>query len=156
MMVEEQAFVVDVEGEFVWVERERSSSCGGCAANKGCGTATLQKVMGNKRSRIRAINPIHAKVGDQVVVGLEEQALLRGSLLAYIMPLIMMFLGALLFEAFFASEGLTIFGGIAGLAAGFAVLMRLSAQVECDARYQAVVLRHEPTPLMGVVKFDGQ
>ena len=155
-MVEESAFVVAVEDGFAWVERERSSSCGSCAASKGCGTATLQKVMGNKRSRVKAINRAQAKVGEQVVVGLEEQALLRGSLFAYIIPLLVMFLGALLLEAIFASEGMTILGGVLGLVAGFLILMRLSARVENDERYQAVVLRCEAPSRTDVVKINCQ
>ena len=155
-MIEEQAFVVELEEGFAWVERERSSSCGSCAANKGCGTATLQKVMGNKRSRIRAINQANAKVGQQVVVGLEEQALLKGSLLAYIMPLLMMFVGALLCEMVFAVEGLTILGGVAGLAIGFFLLMRLSHKVACDERFQAVVLRCESQQPVNMVQIENR
>lgn len=153
-MVEERAFVVELEEGFAWVERERSSSCGSCAASKGCGTATLQKVMGNKRSRVRAINRAQAKVGDQVVIGLEEQALLRGSFLAYIMPLLLMFVGALLADMAFSTEGMTILGGIAGLASGFWLLLRLSGKVEQDERYQAVVLRSEAPHQVALVKFD--
>ena len=50
-MIEESAQVVAVEGasgEYVWVETQRQSTCGGCAANQACGTATLAKVLGTR------------------------------------------------------------------------------------------------------------
>ena len=45
-MIEENGRVVDVEDGYAWIETERRSTCGSCSANKGCGTATLAKVMG--------------------------------------------------------------------------------------------------------------
>ncbi len=140
-MIEETGRVASLEVGFAWVESERQSSCGSCAANKGCGTATLQKVMGNKYTRVKAINPISLQVGDLVVIGIQEQALLKGSFFAYIMPLILLLLGALLFEILFASEGMIIFGGLLGLILGFVFLKYLSSKIATDERYQAVVLR---------------
>lgn len=142
-MIEERATIVALEDGFAWVESERRSSCGSCSASKGCGTATLQKVMGNRRTRLKAINQAHADIGDRVVIGVQEQALLKGSLYAYILPLLTLLAGALLFETLFASEGLTVLGGLAGLLLGFVFLQRLSLRVAGDARFQAVVLRQE-------------
>ena len=50
-MIAENAQVVGFEGNDIWVETQRKTACGQCAANKGCGTAVLSKVLGNKRSR---------------------------------------------------------------------------------------------------------
>ena len=68
---------------------------------------------------------------------------MKGSLYAYILPLLTLLAGALLFETLFASEGLTVLGGLAGLLLGFVFLQRLSLRVAGDARFQAVVLRQE-------------
>ncbi len=152
-MIEESAVVVKVEGSYAWVERERQSSCGSCAANKGCGTATLQKVMGNKRSQLKALNRAQAKEGDCVVIGLQEQALLKGSLYAYLMPLLVMLLGAVIAEGMFANEGLTILGGLAGLLSGFFLLKRFSERVAEDVRFQAVVLRSDGNPQSDFISF---
>ena len=143
MMIEERATIIALENDFAWVEGERQSSCGSCAASKGCGTATLQKVMGNKRTRLKAINQAGAQIGDKVVIGLQEQALLKGSLYAYILPLFMLLAGALLFELVFVSEGMTILGGLGGLMLGFVILQRVSRRVANDASFQAVVLRRD-------------
>lgn len=152
-MIEESAVIVALDGRFAWVESDRRSSCGSCAANKGCGTATLQKVMGKKRSRLKAINRAQAQIGDQVVIGLQEQALLRGSLYAYIMPILLLLVAAFISEVLFSNEGLTIVGGLAGLLFGFAVLKKLSKKISKDECFQAVILRRE-SESVDVVKFN--
>ena len=97
-MIEETAKIVELEGEFAWVETQRKSACGACAVNKGCGTATIAKVLGKKRTRVRAINRLNAKLGDEVVIGIQEQALVRGSIAVYAVPLVFLLLGGMLGE----------------------------------------------------------
>ncbi len=142
-MIEESATVVALEDNFAWVESERRSSCGSCAANKGCGTATLQKVMGKKRTQLKAINQAQAKIGDRVIIGLQEQALLKGSLYAYILPLVLLLVAAFIFEQLFANEAMTILAGLGGLLLGFAILKFLMGNLAEDERFQTVVLRRE-------------
>ncbi|MCF6218876.1 MAG: SoxR reducing system RseC family protein [Gammaproteobacteria bacterium] len=152
-MIEESATVVAVDDNFAWVESERASSCNSCAANKGCGTATLQKVMGQKRTQLKAINQAKARVGERVVIGLQEQALLKGSLYAYILPLLLLFVFAFVFEQLFSSEGITILAGLGGLLLGFVLLKYLSKQLAEDERFQAVILRRE-NEAVKIVKFN--
>ena len=90
-MIEENGQVVEVQGEFAWVEHERTSTCGSCSVRKGCGTSAIARVLGQRRVRLRVLNRINAAVGDQVVVGIAEQGLLRGSLAVYAMPLLGLF-----------------------------------------------------------------
>ncbi len=152
-MIEDSATVVAVDDNFAWVESERASSCNSCAANKGCGTATLQKVMGQKRTQLKAINQAKARVGERVVIGLQEQALLKGSLYAYILPLLLLFVFAFVFEQLFSSEGITILAGLGGLLLGFVLLKYLSKQLAEDERFQAVILRRE-NEAVKIVKFN--
>jgi positive regulator of sigma E activity len=109
-MIEERAEVVACEGRFAWVQTQRASTCGSCAANKGCGTATLAKVLGQRRTRVRVLNDARAVAGEQVVIGLSEQALVRGALAVYLVPLLGL-LGGALFGAHLA-------GTVAGTRAG--------------------------------------
>ncbi len=90
-MIEEQATVVEVESEQIVVQTLRKSSCNSCAANKGCGTAVLSKVIGQKHSLVsiskaKNIDPVLSP-GDQVMIGINESMLVNGSLLAYMAPL---------------------------------------------------------------------
>ena len=90
-MIEEQATVVEVESEQIIVQTLRKSSCNSCAANKGCGTAVLAKTIGQKHSvvsisKTATVEPVLVP-GDQVLIGINENMLFSGSMLAYLVPL---------------------------------------------------------------------
>lgn len=95
-MIEEQAIVMSIDGQYVWVNTQRQSSCGHCSVKNGCGTQVLSRVLGNKVAHVRCLNTIEnnhdytLKAGDRVIIGLEESALLGGSFLIYFLPLIIM------------------------------------------------------------------
>lgn len=144
-MIEEHAVVVATEGEFAWLETERKSTCGSCAARKGCGTGVLAKVVGRKMTRVMALNRAGASAGDAVVVGIDESSLVRGSLAVYAAPLLALFAGALLGEYGLSQtlgEGGVLIGSVGGLLAGLAWLRRFSRRSRTDPRYQPVVLRN--------------
>lgn len=95
-MIEEQAIVVDIDDQYVWVETQRQSSCGHCQVKDGCGTQVLSQILGNKHTRVRCLNSLNASTGEEVVIGIKESTLLTGSFLLYLLPLIfMIFSGAL-------------------------------------------------------------
>jgi len=148
-MIEETGQVVEVQGDFAWVESERSSTCGGCSVRNGCGTAALARVLGQRRVRLRVLNHINARVGDTVVVGIAESGLVRGSLAVYVVPLAAFLGGALagqfLGDYFFAVESdiAAISGAAAGLVAGLAWLKRFSRATATDASFQPVILRRQ-------------
>lgn len=144
-MIEETARVVAIEGEFAWVQTERRSTCNACSANGACGTSVLAKVLGQRRTQVRALNSIGAGLGDHVIVGLAEDALVRGSLAIYAVPLVGMIALALMGELF-APFGLrgdapAVAGGAIGLALGLFWVRRFSRRVRADSRYQPVILR---------------
>lgn len=140
-MIEETATVVDTRGG-VWVSLQRQSACGQCAAKSGCGTAVLGKVLGRRMERIRVLGDLDVMVGDRVVIGLNETALVRGSMVVYMMPLFFMVLLALGGHWLFpGNEGAAIVMGMAGLVAGFLVLAWFSRKISADGKYQPVLLR---------------
>lgn len=151
-MIEESGRVVAVEGDFAWVESERTSACGSCAVRKGCGTSAIAKVFGRRRMQLRVLNRINALVGDDVVVGISEAGLLRGSLAVYAAPLAGLFAGAL--TGHFAgrqllasaSDLLAIGGALAGFLAALLWLRHFSRTSAKDVAYQPVVLRQHITP----------
>ena len=122
-MIEEHAQVIEIKGDSVLLQAQTQSACGSCAANKGCGTSVLAKVVGRKFTRFQAENNIDVKVGDTVVVGIAEDALLKGSLVMYIIPVVGMFLFALLADQFYTAtfyerDLMVAAAAIAGLIAG--------------------------------------
>ena len=148
-MIEEAAVVVEAGVGYAWVETRRRSACGACSASDGCGTATLAKVWGDRRVRVRAISALPLRPGDAVIVGLVEGALLRGSLLVYLLPLALLLAGALLGQAAFAGAGEepVILAGAMGLGLGFLAAHIASRRWRSDARFQPVVRRLDVAPV---------
>lgn len=149
-MIEETATVVKCEGEFAWVEAQRQTTCGSCAANKGCGTSVLAKVVGKKVAHMRAINPVDAQVGDTVIVGLNEAALVKGSLAVYLFPLLFMLLFAITGnvvarQMHWQVEPIVILFAVAGLIVAGIWLRRFTRRIQHDNVYQPVILRRIPT-----------
>jgi len=111
-MIEEQAQVIDIQEGQLILQAQTQSTCGSCAVNKGCGTSVLSKVVGRKFTQFQTENNIGAEVGDTVVVGIAEDALLKGSFAIYIMPILGMLifaltglvLGALLAKQYFLQK----------------------------------------------------
>lgn len=145
-MIEERASVVEVADGRVWVETRRKSACGQCSVNKGCGTASLDRFFGERRNRIEVIADAAYAVGDEVLIGLRDDALLRGAVAVYLLPLAMLMVAALLGKSvavFFnwPVEPCTIISGLIGLAAGFYWLRRFTARISRNPDYQAVILQ---------------
>ena len=142
-MIEERAVVIDVGQGYAWLEIQRQSACGGCHASGGCGTAALSKIWAGKSIRVRALSDLSLQPGDEVVVGMADGALLRSALLAYLLPLALLFAGAMLGQAVFATAGeeLVLLSGLLGLGLGFMAVRVLSWRFRDDVRYQPMVLR---------------
>lgn len=142
-MIETRATVVTTGIDHVWLDVQRQSACGSCQVSAGCGTAALTKVWGGRSSRVRAISTLPLQVGDAVIVGLADGVLLRGALLAYLLPVVLLLAGAVLGESAFAGAGEepVILLGALGLGLGFLAVRIWSRRLRNDPRYQPVVLR---------------
>lgn len=96
-MIEEQVAVTALDEGGVWVEGVQQSACGSCSAKAGCGKHTMSQ-LGRKVSLWLPDTPgcdKHFSVGEQVVVGLPEGAILRSTLVLYGIPLIFLIVGAI-------------------------------------------------------------
>ena len=146
-MIEEKAIVVSVEDEVAWIETQRKSTCGQCAAKKGCGTAILSNVLGKKRNQLPVAKTLPVKVGDEVVIGIEESALVKGSLAVYAVPLIFLIFFGLLGEVVArqilstSTDGITVLGAILGFLIGTWWMRLFASQARNDNRYQPKMLR---------------
>jgi len=91
-MIEELAVVVKIENHQVWVERGQHMGCGACQQKASCTTNALGSVL--KKKSVPVDSDIQLKTGDEVMVAIDENLLLRASLLLYLLPLIALFTGA--------------------------------------------------------------
>lgn len=140
--------MVRVEAGYAWVDTRGKSGCGGCHQSGTCGASVLDRLFSARREPVKALNRAGASVGETVVVGLNETALVRGSLLVYLLPLAgMMGLGLLasvLTGADGAREGVTIVASMAGLVLGLMAVGHRSRGLAGNPHYLPVVLRRPP------------
>jgi sigma-E factor negative regulatory protein RseC len=127
-MLTETGRVVALEADGLWVETIRRSTCGTCAAQKGCGHGLLNRISDGRRGYVRVLPGDHAienyRIDDQVLISIPEEVILRGSFIVYILPLITMLLGASAAVNWLTGSGdlLALLGAAGGLAVGFALV----------------------------------
>lgn len=145
-MIEEVAQVVSVDGDDVWVQTQRQSACSGCSVKNGCGTSVLASVVGRKFSVLKLKNTHDAVLGDQLLIGIDESMLVQGSVLAYLLPLMGLFVFGLL--ASWAGNHVGIDGelhiitsALAGLVLGFYLLRRIFNRHQQHPRFQPTIIR---------------
>ncbi|SDR79281.1 positive regulator of sigma(E), RseC/MucC [Halopseudomonas litoralis] len=140
-MIEEQGRVLSVEPGAVWVETIRRSACSSCQARAGCGQSLLQRLGGGARQGfVRVLDDRSCRVGDDIIVGIPENAVLRGSSLVYMVPLLALFACALLAQAAGVTEPLIILAGFFGLALGFVAIRWHSSRLDADPTFTPRVI----------------
>jgi sigma-E factor negative regulatory protein RseC len=142
-MVEEQAVVVGLEDGMAMLEVVRRKPCGLCGQTRGCGVSLWGRLFRHRPHVFKAQNRINADVGDFVVVGVEEQALMRSALLVYGIPLLALLAGAVIAALGWSGQGDTgtVIGAALGLVAGLLWVKGHTAGRALDSRYQPVILR---------------
>ncbi|OZB20563.1 MAG: sigma E positive regulator RseC/MucC [Marinobacter sp. 34-60-7] len=139
-MITETGKVVAVHGDQIWVQTIQTSACQRCSARAGCGQRALAAVSGGRANQILVENTAAARVGDEVVIGLDEQSLLTASLAVYGLPLILMLIfSGVVHQGFGASEPMTILAALVGLGSGFG-LVRWQ-RIGSSDRFQPTLLR---------------
>ena len=144
-MIEETATVSRVEGNQVWVKTEKATSCGQCNQNSACSTNFLENYL-HKRE-LSVDTDLCLQAGDRIVVAIDEGALVKGSLLIYIVPLLVLFAGAGLGELFagalksFNADVIISISAIFCFAAALAVFNRIQYALPALQFSRPVVLR---------------
>ena len=129
-MLEEFATVIALEQvqdqEYAQLEVVRKNPCSLCGKTRGCGVSMWGKLFKHGQKPLRLKNSIQAKVGDDVVIAIEEQAFLKSTLYLYGVPLLAMLLGALLATYWVANgqqdantDAYTLTGAVTGLLLGY-------------------------------------
>jgi sigma-E factor negative regulatory protein RseC len=118
-MIEQQATVIEIKDDTIWLQAERQSTCSQCQIKQGCGTGLLAKHVGQRFSKITVKKATGVSVGQQVTVEIPEQALLQGAALMYLLPLGLLFVFSMTARAFVLGEAVEIMMGVIGLSIGF-------------------------------------
>lgn len=126
-----RGWVLAVEGDKAYVTTERASGCQGCHSQSVCGTSVLAQLFSPVNSSpIEVVNSLNAKEGDEVMLSMDQSGLIHHSFMAYGLPLLGLFIGALSLEwlanlmAGLNTEIGSILGAGLGLACGWWVTRR--------------------------------
>ena len=123
-MIEQHAIILSTENdsqgdELATIEVVRKTACGLCGKTRGCGNAIWGKIFAHNNTSFKARNTIRARVGQNVIVGIDENALMKSALLLYMVPLATMFMGAFLMSQLYESDIAQMLGAFLGLVIGF-------------------------------------
>lgn len=143
-MIEEKGRVLSVEDGAVWVETVRRSTCGSCQAKAGCGQALMQRLgSGARQGFIRVTSDRDYQIGEEVVIGIPDDAVVRGSLWVYAVPLVGLFAFASAASAMGLGEPETIAAAFSGLFTGFGVVRWHAMRSTRDPSLQPRVLKSQ-------------
>ena len=146
-MIEERAVILSLQSEpsqtqtTATLEIERKTACGLCGQSRGCGNSIWGRLFGHQATAFKAQNRINAKVGDSVIVGINEKALLKSAILLYILPLVTLFFGAILASQLWQTDGSTMLGAAIGLVLGLLWVKGHTMSNRYFSLQQPVILR---------------
>jgi sigma-E factor negative regulatory protein RseC len=94
-LIEEVAKVIAINATQITVESTIKSACSGCQQVDQCGSGQVAKAIPQKRLCATLTSALALNVGDDVLLGISEQALLTSAWQVYFLPL----LGLILWSA---------------------------------------------------------
>ncbi|MBP6808026.1 MAG: SoxR reducing system RseC family protein [Chromatiaceae bacterium] len=143
-MIEETAIVVAHEPGIAWVETRRRNACGACSQSAGCGSALLSRLFAPGANRLALEDGLGVAIGERVVIGIPDDLLVRAALIAYLLPLLTLVMGAVLADGWQLAEIEVALASIAGLGAGLWLTGHLTGGARGRQRYRPILLRREP------------
>lgn len=151
-MIEQTARVVSTQHGHAWVLPSNSTNCKACSVKSGSGCSSAFNFFNSSKAKCEPIyvqNPLHAKPGEEVVIGTPGNTLVLYSVLAYLLPLASMLvfaiLGSQVFQVLsFPQEAGATLGGVAGLLSGFKLANWLAVRInQTHEGMHSVILRHK-------------
>jgi sigma-E factor negative regulatory protein RseC len=145
-MSECSGIAIEADANFVLVELPaRAQACGNCKSADGCHTGILGLSSGPRRYRVA--NDIGARVGDRVSIRVAEGAVLRASLISYLLPALLAIFGAAIGQMM-AGDLAALAGTISGLVLGAFWLRRSELRARQDQNRFSLQLEHQQTHLL--------
>lgn len=145
-MIEKCGQVVAVEGQSVLVETVRqSAACQACTAKHACGHGLKRQISDRSASHlpIRTHCNIPVNVGDSVIIGIPESAMLQASFWVYLVPLLL-FVAAIAFGHWLAlSEVVLIMISLLAMTSGFCLTASRFRKVDRQRSLHPAVLERE-------------
>ncbi|MGL5390627.1 MAG: SoxR reducing system RseC family protein [Shewanella sp.] len=145
-MMEEMARVIACDDKgWLTVEVELKSSCKSCSSGDSCGTSAVAQAFSSKTQQFAIYSERPCQPGELLKLGLPESTILKAAGWMYLMPLLGLFVGAILGQwlgalmAWDTDIGAIVFAVLGALATWFAGRYYLK-RLEVDA--QPVILAY--------------
>jgi sigma-E factor negative regulatory protein RseC len=147
-MIEEQATVVAIEDNKVTVTSTIKSACGGCQQVDNCGSGQVAKAFPQKKLTLTVQSSMALELGDNVVLGLNESALLQSAWQVYLWPLLGLLVASwfgqwLVIRGIVSHEIFAIILGVIGGYCGFILAKRQQLKSATCAKLAPKILRRE-------------
>lgn len=165
-MIEQHARVEELDEHQVKLRPEiQSSGCHSCSLNSGCGTSLIAQLFPNHLPKQLSLPaqtiPKPIKVGDRVLLGLQESYLYQALILLYAIPL-MGLLGGAVLGAWWASyvnqpsfvEPASILMGLLGLSVGVGYARHQSLRYTNKLQHHMQVLQVIPASVIPVEQMN--
>lgn len=136
-MIDAQGTITAVNGDTADVLMDETG-CGRCHEEGGCGGHNIGKMLCASPRTFQVLNPGNSAVGDRVTVVIAEGTVRRSAVLAYVVPLLALFVGAL-GGSVLAGEVGAIVGAVSGLFCAWLVLRYAQAHGSPDRHSQPYI-----------------
>jgi len=139
-MLREEGVVEKLLHQKARIRIKRSSACANCESRGHCHT------LNDREATLEVDNRLHAQVGDRVEVSMPTQALIKVSLLVYILPIVTLIFGAYAGQVWAQAHQMaptipSIVAGGSALVLTFWALKRLERSAQEKNRYQPRITR---------------
>lgn len=151
-MIEQTARIVSTQHGHAWVLPLNLANCNSCATKNSSACSNAFSFLNTSKAKCEPVyvqNPLHAKPGEEVVIGTQGNTLVIYSLLAYLLPLVSMLVFAILGTQVFQvlslpQEAGATLAGVAGLFSGFKLANWLVTRMhQANNAMHPVILRHK-------------
>ena len=147
-MIEEQATVTFIDDDNVTVTSDIKSACGGCQQVDNCGSGQVAKAFPQKKLSLTLKSPLALELGDKVVLGLNESALLQSAWQVYLWPLLGLIMASwlgqwLVINDMLGHEVFAIVFGLTGGFCGFSLAKRQQIKSASCTKLAPKILRRE-------------
>lgn len=140
-MLEETGRVIAIEGAYAVIETQQRSACGHCNVGDSCGTSVLAGLFSKRRNKVRLLNHLNLSVGEGAIIGINESVLLSTAVLAYLLPLLLMIMFAVITNLLGFGDAVSFVFSMLGLFAGMQLTNRIMGNKDYQSR-EIVLLRN--------------
>ena len=132
---QQEGIVLEVIGNMAKVKTSRHNDCENCGACPG-----------NSAMVLEALNSVGAKPGQRVAIEVQEINMLKAAFIVYILPLIAVFIGALLGGVVaqkFGNESLwfQVTGGVVAFVLSVVYIKYFDSAARLDVKMQPIIVR---------------